>query len=482
MNHPDHDPRGTTNDLGRKSKPREMPQNSEIEQGLLGALMIDNRLFDKIPERLAAEHFFAPVHGKIFTAIRDLVRAGKPATPVALKPVFASNSDLSHLGGAAYLGDLVASVVTLMSAPDYAEQIIELATRREMIAALEQAQADLYNPPNVETSSRTVAEQLERSLYACVTDAEDGGGIRHMSAHTTKAIGLIETAYKTPAGLIIGLTTGIRKLDEQIRGFRPGQYITIGARPGMGKSAIGQDIRRANSQAGKVVLTFQLEMPGEDMAMRDIAHRSNLPVNTLIGEMTRAEFEQALHASMVVGRMVSPIDDTPRLTVAKMQARAVRYMRQGKLDGVIVDHIGLVEPENPRTDVRHQIAQITRDLKIMAKTLGVPVIGLSQLNRLLTARDDKRPTLSDLRESGAIEENSDIVIFLHREHYYASQKPPKRETGISENQYQITYTDWVADTDTIKNDAELIVAKLRQGKTGVIRAHWSPEQMSFSDR
>ncbi|MDB5392692.1 MAG: replicative helicase [Rhodospirillales bacterium] len=459
-----------------------MPHNADAEQGLLGALLIDNRAYERVSDFLKAEHFYAPVHGRIYSVIAKLIERGQIATAVTLKALFQEDEDLTHLGGAAYLADLAASVVTILSVEDYGRTIFELHLRRELIAMGEEMvneahKHDIDQPPTEQI------EAVERKLYELATVGDTGSGFVPFSTSLTNAIGMAEAAYRRSSH-ISGVTTGLRDLNRKLGGLQPSDLLILAGRPSMGKTALATNIAfnaaqayaKSNGKEGAMVAFFSLEMSSEQLATRILAEVSEVASEKIRkGEVRDVEFRRFVEASQMLASIPFYIDDTPALSIAQVRTRARRLKRQFGLGLIVIDYLQLLRGTGTSAAQSRvlEISEITRGLKALAKELSVPVLALSQLSRAVEQRDDKRPQLSDLRESGTIEQDSDVVMFVFREEYYIERRQPAEGTP--------EHMTWQADMEKAHNVAEVIIGKQRHGPVGTVKLHFEGQFTRFSD-
>jgi len=466
-----------------RAEPRQMPHNGEAEQGLLGALLVDNRAYEKVSDFLKAEHFYAPVHGRIFAVIAKLIERGQIASAVTLKAAFADDEDLTHLGGSAYLADLAASVVSIQSVADYGRMIFELHLRRELIGLGDEITVSA-NKHEIEVSPLDQIENAERKLYELATVGDTGGGFIAFSTSLAKAIGLAEAAYRRDSH-ISGVTTGLADLNSKLGGLQPSDLLILAGRPSMGKTALATNIAFNAAQAyaesrgkeGAMVAFFSLEMSAEQLATRILAEVSLVPSEKIRkGEVKDFEFRRFVEASQKLASVPFYIDDTPALSIAQVRTRARRLQRKDGLGLIVIDYLQLLRGSGTGKAAESrvlEISEITRGLKALAKELKVPVLALSQLSRAVEQRDDKRPQLSDLRESGTIEQDSDVVMFVFREEYYIERKQPPEGTP--------DHATWQSEMERAHNVAEVIIGKQRHGPIGTVRLHFNGQFTRFSD-
>ncbi len=462
---------------------RTLPHNMDAEQGLLGALLVDNRGYEKIGDFLVPDHFFVPAHQRIYNAIVTLLERGHTASPVTLKGYFETDEDLADVGGAAYLADLAAGAITVINTLDYARTIYELHLRREMIAL----GGDLVNDAFAHTLEKNAEDLLETAEAKLFSLAETGsvrGGFVTLRESVLTAIQIAEKAYKSDTS-VTGITTGLRDLDQQLGGFHNSDLLILAGRPSMGKTALAtsmafraaQKYAETGGKEGGRVGFFSLEMSADQLALRILADVSDISGDALRkGNMTEASFRKFIEASHKLSQVPLYIDDTPALSIGAVRTRARRLKRQHGLDMIVVDYLQLLRGTGSRQSTENrvlEISEITRGLKAIAKELEIPVIALSQLSRAVEQREDKRPQLADLRESGSIEQDSDVVMFVYREEYYLMRTMP--EIGTDK------YLGWQERMDKVHNIGECIVAKQRHGPIGTVRMHFEPDYTRFTD-
>ena len=476
-------------DDGQLPTYRTLPHNLEAEQALLGAILIKNEALNQVAAFLEPGHFYLPVHGRVFEAVLKMVERGQIASPVTLKHYFDNDDSLSDVGGAQYLARLAGSAVTIINAEHYGRAIFDLAMRRELIGIGE----DMVNQAYDASLDESAVAQIENSEQKLFNLAEDGGaegGFKPFDAPLRIALDMITQACKRD-GHLSGASTGFVDMDKLLGGLHASDLIILAGRPGMGKTALATNIAfnaaRAFKQEkdadgniiaeqGAKVGFFSLEMSSEQLATRILAERSGISSEKLRrGELSDAEFSKVVRASQEIESLPMYIDDTPALTVAGLRARARRLKRQHGLSLVIVDYLQLMRPStSTRLNNRVQeVSEITQGLKALAKELNLPVVALSQLSRAVEQRDNKRPQLSDLRESGSIEQDADVVMFIYREQYYLAREQP--EDGSDK------HDDWMAKMERAHNLAEVIVAKQRHGPIADIKLHFNGAFTRFSD-
>ncbi|MDQ3479696.1 MAG: replicative DNA helicase [Pseudomonadota bacterium] len=477
-----------------------LPQNIEAEAALLGAMMIDNRLVEDVGLKLKSHHFAEPLHGRIYDSILRLTDKNMVANPVTLRPMFEADEGMKEVGGAAYLAQLTGSGAAIIGARDFAQQIYDLALLRALIGV----GRDLVESALDTSEEVAPLEQIEKAETELYKVAEEGGveGKAKSFAEASRlALEMAERALNS-GGHLSGLTTGLEALNSKVGGLHKSDLIIIAGRPGMGKSALATNIGVAAAKrfireiedqiepgkgAGAGVALFSLEMSADQLATRILAEQSGITSENLrTGRISRDDFRHLARAAAELETLPLYIDDTPGLTIAALRARARRLKRQKGIGMVIVDYLQLLQGtgRNGGENRVQEISEISRGLKQLAKELNLPVIGLSQLSRAVEQREDKRPQLSDLRESGSIEQDADIVLFIYREDYYLKgvevemPTPAEAETNLDKT---AKYNDWKAKFDQAAGKAELIVAKQRHGSTGIVRVRFDGRITKFSD-
>ena len=468
---------------------RQIPHNFEAEQALLGAILINNEAYHRVSEFLRKEHFFDPVHGRIFESAARLIERHQIANPVTLKNVFEGDEALADVGGAKYLARLAASAVTVINARDYGRTVFDLHLRRRLVALSEEIREGAISP-DVETTANQQIEAAEQHLFDLATTGEYEGGFREFTEVLTRAIEMAEAAYKRE-GRLTGTTTGFADMDRMLGGLQASDLVVLAGRPSMGKTALATNIAYNASRLcryeidesgqktvadGAVVGFFSLEMSAEQLATRILAEASGVSSDRIRkGELSDADFQKVVEANQELARLPFFIDDTPALSVAQLRTRARRLKRQHALSLIVVDYLQLLRPvaSRPNDNRVQEISEITRGLKALAKELNVPVLALSQLSRAVEQREDKRPQLADLRESGSIEQDADVVMFIYREEYYLERQQPEEGTD--------KHDEWKAQMERVHNLAEIIIGKQRHGPTGTLKLVFQGELTRFSD-
>jgi replicative DNA helicase len=467
-----------------------LPQNVEAEAALLGALMIDNRLVEDVQLKLRPDHFFEPLHGRIYEAILRMTDANRIANPVTLRPLFESDESIKEVGGPAYLAQLTGSGAAVIGARDFAQQIYDLALLRALVGV----GRDLVEGALDTSEDVAPLAQIERAETELYKVAEEGGAegrAKSFSDATKEALEMAERALNS-GGHLSGFTTGLESLNSKIGGLHKSDLIIVAGRPGMGKSSLATNIGFACAQrllrdredgmepaksAGTPVALFSLEMSADQLATRILAEQSGISSENLrMGRISQQEFRQLARAAAELQSLPLYIDDTPGLTIAALRTRARRLKRQKGIGMVIIDYLQLLQGSGKggSGDNRVQeISEISRGLKQLAKEIDVPVMALSQLSRAVEQREDKRPQLSDLRESGSIEQDADIVLFIYREDYYLAAKQPADDHP--------DFAAWQEEMARNYGKAEILVAKQRHGSTGKVRVKFDSRITKFSD-
>ncbi len=469
------------------SEPFAPPHNIEAEQALLGALLFDNEVYQRVGDWLKPDHFYDPLHARIYETASQLVIGGSLADAVVLKSKFERDPGMAEIGGPVYLADLMREAPEPASAPEYGRLIYDLALRRELIRFGEEVSHNAIGSVD-SVPATSVLEEAERSLFAL---AETGGTqktLRPFHEALEESIAMASAAYQRGGGLS-GISSGLKSLDAKLGGMHRSDLIILAGRPSMGKTSLATNIAFSVAQAykaeessdghrkttdGGVVAFFSLEMSQEQLATRLIADYSGISsYHIRQGKIDAAQFEDIRDAVSEINTIPLYIDDTGGLSIGAMTARARRLKRQRGLDMVVVDYLQLLTGSG-KTDSRVQeISEITQALKSLAKELNVPVIALSQLSRQVENRDDKKPQLSDLRESGSIEQDADVVMFVYRESYYLERLEPKEGTE--------EHLKWEDEMREIRNQADVIIGKQRHGPIGSVKVAFDPERTKFSD-
>jgi len=466
---------------------RAPPHNIEAEQALLGAILVNNDAFDRVSDFLKPEHFSEALHQRIFEVLGALIRNGKVANITTLKTHIA-DADLGGLTINQYVARLAAEATTIINAADYGEVIRDLAIRRSLIVIGGDIATAAYDAP-IDNPPRLQIEEAERRLYAIAETGRFEGGFQSLSAATAAALEMAAAAYQRD-GHLSGLATGLADLDLKMGGLQSSDLIVLAGRPGMGKTALATNIAFNVAKAyrseltpdgqrktvdGGIVGFFSLEMSSEQLATRIIAEQAGIASYRIRrGAINDAEFAAIAEAARAMQSAPLYIDQTGGISIAQLAARARRQKRQTGLDLMIVDYIQLLSASRGRGENRVQeVTEITTGLKALAKELNVPIIALSQLSRQVEQREDKRPQLSDLRESGSIEQDADVVMFVYREEYYLKNREPAEGTP--------EHTTWLDQIERARGRAECIIGKQRHGPTGSVALAFEEEFTRFSN-
>jgi replicative DNA helicase len=475
---------------------RTPPHNLEAEQALLGAVLLNNRAYEKVSEFLRPEHFAEPVHGRIYVACGRLIERGQIANPVTLKTYFEQDGALAEVGGPAYLAQLANAVVSIINAEDYGRLVHDLHLRRELIALGSDMVNGAYEP-SVDASALDQIAQAEGKLYDLATIGQIEGGFEDFRRVLIEAINQAEAAHKRQ-GKLSGVPTGLIDLDKKLGGLHASDLIILAGRPSMGKTALATNIAFNAARAyteevdaagskkavdGAMVAFFSLEMSSEQLATRILAEQGEIASHKIRqGELANDEFERLVAAAQELHRLPLYIDDTPALSISAVRTRARRLKRQHGLGLIVLDYLQLLRGSGATAENRVQeISEITRGLKALAKELDVPVIALSQLSRAVEQREDKHPQLADLRESGSIEQDADVVMFVFREQYYLERAEPGRRPEETEEKFNERHAKWHERCEEVWNTAEVIIAKQRHGPVGTVRLSFHGEFTRFGN-
>ena len=466
---------------------RVSPHNIEAEQALLGAMLVNNDAFYRVSDFLLPEHFMEGTHQKVFEVASSLIKAGKLATPITLK-TYLGDADLGGQTVMQYLARLAAEATSVINAEDYGRTIYDLAVRRRLIGIGEDVVNTAYDAP-VEASPRDQIEDAERKLYELAETGRTNTGFQRFSEALTVAIDMAAKAYQRD-GKLSGTATGLNDLDAKMGGLQASDLVILAGRPGMGKTSLATNIAFNIAKAyrgekrqdgtietvnGGIVGFFSLEMSAEQLATRIIAEQSGVASYKIRrGDIRPEDFYKITEAAREMQTIPFYIDQTGGISIAQLAARARRLKRQRGLDLLVVDYLQLLSGASKKGENRVQeMTEITTGMKALAKELAVPIIALSQLSRQVESRDDKRPQLSDLRESGSIEQDADVVMFVFREEYYVKNKKPREGTE--------EFFAWETEMNRCHGKAEIIIGKQRHGPTGTVDVAFEAEITRFSD-
>ncbi|NAZ35982.1 replicative DNA helicase [Rubellimicrobium sp. CFH 75288] len=459
-----------------------LPHNIEAEQQVLGAILTNNDVFDRVSAIIGAAHFFDPVHAAIWEVAAARIQKNLLASPVTLKPYLETHEGLAALGGPAYLARLAAAAISSYAARDYAQLLRDLATRRELIR-LGRDISDRAARVELGSAPEDQIVEAEQALYRLADQGRSETGFQSFLRAVTDAVQSANAAYQRDGGLA-GLATGLIDLDKKLGGLHKSDLLILAGRPSMGKTSLATNIAFNIARAyrkgrlpdgtegavnGGVVGFFSLEMSAEQLAARVLSEASEVPSEQIRrGDMTEAEFRRFVEAAKDLEACPLFIDDTPALPISQLAARARRLKRTHGLDVLFVDYLQLLRPASAKDSRVNEVSEITQGLKAIAKELDIPVVALSQLSRQVENREDKRPQLSDLRESGSIEQDADVVMFVFREEYYKEREKP------SEHDVE-KMAKWQEEMERLHGRAEVIIGKQRHGPIGTV-------ELSFEGR
>ena len=466
------------------------PHNLDAEQALLGAILLDNQIMVRLGDKFGGQHFYDPVHGKIFDTIKTITAKGHVADAITLHAKFSQDGALAQIGGATYLAILVNAAADVASAPDYAKLIFDLSLRRDLI----RIGADLSHSATAIGDELDGAENLievtEEQLYKLAETGQISQGFKNF-AEALESTMLNAASAFTHDGSVIGVPSGFAEIDRMLGGLHKSDLLILAGRPSMGKTALATNIafnaaRKYETTIGSdgepkvinggIVAFYSLEMSAEQLTMRLLADYTGISSDRIRkGDLNKIEYAKLQDAAIALNDLPLFIDDTGGLSMAALAARARRLQRREGLHLIVVDYLQLVTSSSHRAGESRvqEVSEITQGLKALAKELNVPIIALSQLSRQVESRDDKRPQLSDLRESGSIEQDSDVVMFVFRESYYLERKEPKPDT--------VEHLAWIEEMGRINNLAEVIIAKQRHGAIGKIKLGFTPELTKFTN-
>ncbi len=455
---------------------KELPNNIEAEQSVIGSILTQNEIFDEISGIISDKNFFDPLHQKIFSSIQNLIYKGLLANPITLKNYFENEND--DLNVPEYLIKITKFSTSSRQAIEYSKIIYDMFVRRELIKISENI-IDSAKLNDINVNGKSIIENSEKILYDLAEKGSFNSNIIKFDEAVRQTINMASSAYKNEEG-IVGVPTGLRDLDDRLGGLHKSDLLIIAGRPAMGKTALATNIafnaatniQKTNRKS--CIAFFSLEMSSEQLSTRILAEQSRIKSNDIRrGKISEEQFEQFLETSKNISELPLYIDETPAITIAALSNRARRIKRLYGLDMVVVDYIQLMRASNFKEGRVQEISEITQGLKALAKELTVPVLALSQLSRAVETRDDKKPLLSDLRESGSIEQDADVVMFVYRESYYLKNKEPRPAT--------VEHAEWQAKMNEISHLAELIIGKQRHGPTGTITLEFEEMFTKFKD-
>ncbi|SFA71731.1 replicative DNA helicase [Poseidonocella pacifica] len=452
-----------------------MPHSVEAEQQLLGAILTNNDIYDRVASIIGPQHFYDPVHRDIYEVAAARIAKNTLASPVTLKAFLEDHAGLKELGGPAYLARLAGAAISAFAVRDYAQMIYDLAIRRELIGLGREISAKAAKV-DVASEPREQIVDAEQALYKLSEQGKSEGGFQSFLKAVTDAVNVANAAYQREGGLA-GISSGLTDLDKKLGGLHKSDLLILAGRPSMGKTSLATNIafniakayRRGKKPDGTegaleggVVGFYSLEMSAEQLAARILSEAAEVPSEQIRrGDMTEAEFRRFVEAAKSLEACPLYIDDTPALPISQLAARARRLKRTQGLDVLIIDYLQLVRPATAKDSRVNEVSEITQGMKAIAKELDIPVIALSQLSRQVENREDKRPQLSDLRESGSIEQDADVVMFVFREEYYKEREKP----GDHDLE---AMAKWQEEMERLHGRAEVIIGKQRHGPIGSV--------------
>ncbi len=460
-----------------KDKFKEHPNNIEAEQAVIGSVLVTNEIFDEINSIVSSVNFYDPMHQKIFNAIESLIYKGMLANPITLKNYFEDEKD--DLNVPEYLVKITKFSTSIRQAIEYSKIIYDMFVRRELIKISEQT-IDTAKLNDLDTNGQDIIENSEKLLFDLAEKGSFNSSLTKFDEAMKQTIEMATAAYKNEEG-IVGVPTGLRDLDDKLGGLHQSDLIIIAGRPSMGKTSLATNIafnaakKLQDSKKKSTIAFFSLEMSSEQLSTRILAEQSRIRSNDIRrGRISDEQFDKFLETSKDIAELPLYIDETPAISIAAMSNRARRIKRLFGLDMIIVDYIQLMKGSSFNKDGRVQeISQITQGLKAIAKELSIPVVALSQLSRQVEQRDDHKPQLSDLRESGSIEQDADVVMFVYREGYYLQRKEPREAT--------VEHAEWQAKMNEVAHLAEIIIGKQRHGPVGKILLEFEEQFTKFKD-
>ena len=460
-----------------QDKFKELPNNIEAEQSVIGSILVTNEIFDEISTIISSSNFYDPMHQKIFSAIENLIYKGMLANPITLKNYFENEKD--DLNVPEYLVKVTKFSTSKRQTTEYSKIIYDMFVRRELIKISEQT-IDTAKLNDLNTNGQNIIENSERLLFDLAEKGSFNSTLIKFDEAMRQTIEMASAAYKNEEG-IVGVPTGLRDLDDRLGGLHKSDLIIIAGRPGMGKTALATNIsfnaaqKLLDTGRKSCIAFFSLEMSSEQLSTRILAEQSRIKSNDIRrGKISDEQFDKFIETSKNISELPLFIDETPAISIAALSNRARRIKRIHGLEMIVVDYIQLMRGTMNYKDSRVQeVSEITQGLKAIAKELAVPVVALSQLSRQVEQRDNKKPQLSDLRESGSIEQDADVVMFVYRESYYLENKEPRPAT--------VEHAEWQAKMNEVSNLAELIIGKQRHGPTGNVMLEFEAMFTKFKD-
>ena len=468
--------------------PETMPHSIEAEQQLLGAILTNNDVYDRVASIIKPEHFYEPVHARIYEVAAARIAKNNLASPVTLSTFLQEDEGLKELGGGTYLARLAGAAIAGFAVRDYAQMIYDLAIRRQLILLGEDI-SERARHVDIQTEPKEQIILAEQSLYKLGEEGNADSGFQSFLKAVTAAVDVANNAYQREGGLA-GISTGLVDMDKKLGGLHPSDLLILAGRPSMGKTSLATNVAYNIAKAykrgvrsdgtegtieGGVVGFYSLEMSAEQLAARILSEAAEVPSEQIRkGDMTEAEFRRFVEAAKRLESCPLYIDDTPALPISQLAARARRLKRTHGLDVLIIDYLQLVRPASAKDSRVNEVSEITQGMKAIAKELNIPVIALSQLSRQVESRDDKRPQLSDLRESGSIEQDADVVMFVFREEYYKEREKP----GDHDLEKMAVWQD---EMERLHGRAEVIIGKQRHGPIGSIELSFEGQFTRFGN-
>jgi len=455
---------------------KELPNNIEAEQSVIGSILLTNEIFDEINMLITSKNFYDPMHQKIFSAIEKLIYSGMLANPITLKNYFENEKDELNIPD--YLVKITKFSTSSRQAIEYSKLIYDLYVKRELIKISENI-IDVAKLNDLDNDGKSIIENFEKSLFDLAEKGSFSSSLVKFDEAMKLTIEMASNAYKNEEG-IVGVPTGLTELDDRLGGLHKSDLLIIAGRPSMGKTALATNIafnaatKIQNDGRKSTIAFFSLEMSSEQLSTRILAEQSRIKSNDIRrGRISEEQFDKFIETSKNISELPLYIDETPAISIAALSNRARRIKRLYGLDMVVVDYIQLMRAANFRDGRVQEISEITQGLKALAKELSVPVLALSQLSRAVESRDIKKPQLSDLRESGSIEQDADVVMFVYREAYYLEKLEPRPAT--------VEHAEWQSKMNEVSNLAEIIIGKQRHGPTGNIMLEFEPMFTKFKD-
>lgn len=464
---------------------RTLPANVQAEQMLIGAILVNHDYLNTVSEFLRPDHFFEPIHQKIYNAIEVITEKGLIATPVTLRSMLERDELFQQLGGSDYLNKLATLSMMVINPLDYGRIIYDLAVRRNLIQIGEEVVNNAYDS-SLEYDASQQIEHAEGKLYNLASEGVNDKSFVKIAVSLSESLSSINRAMKN-SNHVIGVSTGLIDLDRELSGFHNSDLVVVAARPSMGKTAFAVNlaVNACNSmklknkeKKDKSVGFFSLEMSSEQLTTRILSMHTEINSSSLrTGHVTEEHYNRLRREVIDLSSLPFFIDDTPALSIAAIRTRARKMKRKHNLGILFIDYLQLIRGINKSDNRVNEISEITQGLKAIAKELNIPVIALSQLSRAVELREDKRPMLSDLRESGSIEQDADIVMFIYREEYYLTRKEP----SSSDAKYAEKHAEWLNNLNQIYNIADIIIAKHRNGRVGSVKLHYDGQYSKFSN-